>query len=54
MASLIAFIPDEIIPIHKPLFEGTRLLMAEAKGVGEEVRGRLNGRREEGSDVAIP
>jgi len=30
------------------------LLPPEAKGIDEEVRGRLSGRREERSDVAIP
>src|SRR4030042_4166055 len=43
MRSDTAFIPDEIIPIPKPLFEGISFLMAKAKGMGEEVRGRLSG-----------
>jgi len=30
------------------------VFLIRAKGVGEEVRGRLSGRREERSDVAIP
>jgi hypothetical protein len=39
--------------LPEAFFEGSRLFLVKAKGVGEEVRGRLSGRREEQSDVAI-